>query len=839
LFRQICLLALLAPAAATAQAHGQKLDDETFFELKVRPLLAGKCFKCHAGGKSNGGLRLDSRAAVLKGGEHGPAVVPGDVKQSLLIRVIQHASDSDLKMPPGNKLASEAIADLTKWVQRGVFWPDRLETSISASSAPTNDHWAFRPVVRPSIPVDPSGWSANPIDRFIAARQRDAGLAPVAHASRPALIRRLTFDLLGLPPTPADIDQFLHDQSPAAYDRLVNRLLASSAYGERWGRHWMDVIRYADTAGDNADYPVPEASLYRDYIIKAFNDDKPYDQFVGEQIAGDLLASQGPTSAYAERVIATTYLGLARRYLTAPYESWELTLEDAIDTTGRAFLGLTLRCARCHDHKFDPVTREDYYALFGIFASTQFPYAGSEEFASMKKPREHFVPLVPPNEAAPKLEKRRRQLAQLSGVVSQLEKESPPARRVAALDAIIKVESELVESLRKQKASADDVAAELERHRSERAQWNKKLQDSLRGPRADLAAVERTNLPPDLPGAYGVWEAKPVDVPVQIGGDPAKPGPIVHRSAPNFLTAALPCSVPSGASGRLELARWMTQVTNPLTARVMVNRIWQYHFGRGLVGTPSNFGMRGEPPTHPELLDWLTRQFIDSGWSIKAVHRLIVTSNTYQLASSQNARNAVIDPANARYWRFDRRRLDAESIRDAMLAVGGNLDIRKPGQQPFPPITAWGWTQHHPFKDQYATNERSVYLMTQRLQRHPYLALFDGPDTNVTTDLRGSSTVPLQALYLMNNGFVREQALGLGRRLNAERSDDTARILLAYELAFGRTPAPEEIAQARHYLVLYKQAALGGDSLKQGKPLDPWASLAHVLLCANEFVFVD
>jgi hypothetical protein len=835
----MCILALLLGAVASTRAHGQRLDDESFFELRIRPVLASKCIKCHGGAKTSGGLRLDSRAALLKGGEHGPAVVPGDIKQSLLLRAIQHAADVDLKMPPGNKLPAEAIADITRWVERGVFWPIHPKTSFAQSGAQSLDHWAFRPVGRPSIPPDPSGWSANPVDCFIVAKQRDKELAPVESATREALIRRLSFDLLGLPPTPGEIEQFLSDQSPDAYDRLVTRLLASPAYGERWGRHWMDVVRYADTAGDNADYPVPEAALYRDYIIKAFNDDKPYDQFVCEQIAGDVLASQGPKTAYAERIIATTYLGLARRYLTAPYESWELTLEDAIDTTGRAFLGLTLRCARCHDHKFDPVTKEDYYALYGIFASTQFPYAGSEEFASMKKPREHFVPLVSPKEAGLKMEARRKRLTELSGLVAHLEKESPPARRVAALDAIIKVESDLVESLRRQKASAEDVTAELQRHRSERDQWNKKLQESLRGPRADLAGTERTNLPDDLPGAYGVSEAKPVDVAVQIAGDPAHAGPVVHRGAPKFLTAAVPCSIPNGASGRLELARWVTNPKNPLTARVMVNRIWQYHFGRGLVSTPSNFGLRGEPPSHPELLDWLTSRFMDSGWSIKAIHRLIVSSNTYQLASTQHAANAARDPANAWYWRFDRRRLDAESIRDAMLAVGGNLDVRRPGMHPFPPIAAWGWTQHNPFKDQYSTNARSVYLMTQRLQRHPYLALFDGPDTNVTTDVRGSSTVPLQALYLMNNEFVREQAIGLGRRLKAERSDDAARIVMGFELAFGRAPTTEEVVQARQYLALYKHAALGQGSTKTGTRPDPWASLAHVLLCANEFVYVD
>lgn len=839
MFKPISLLAMLLLAAPSARAETLPGEDETFFELKVRPVLAGKCFRCHGSVKTSGGLRLDSRQALLKGGERGPAIIPGDIKQSLLLRAIQHVNDSDLKMPPGNRLPPEAIADLTRWVQRGAFWPASSKMTAATPGTQPQEHWAFRAVGHSSVPADPSGWAANPVDCFIAAQQRQHGLTPVELAAKETLIRRLTFDLIGLPPTPGDIEHFRADRSHDAYDRLVDRLLASPQYGERWGRHWMDVVRYADTAGDNADYPVPEAALYRDYIINALNADKPYDQFVCEQLAGDLLASQGPKDSYAERVIATTYLGLARRYLTAPYESWELTLEDAIDTTGRAFMGLTLRCARCHDHKFDPVTKEDYYALYGIFASTQFPYAGSEEFASMKKPREHFVPLLPSAEAAPRLEARRRRLASLQGLVARLEKDSPTAKRVAALDAIIKVQADLVESLRKQAANADDVATELQRHRLERADWNKKLQDSLRGPRADLAAVERTNLPGDLPGAYGVSEGKPVNVPVQIAGDPGRPGSVVPRGAPKFLTAHLSCSIPANAGGRLELARWLTHPANPLTARVMVNRLWQYHFGRGLVGTPSNFGVRGEAPTHPELLDWLTSRFIDSGWSIKAVHRLIVSSKTYQLSAKQNEANAARDPANRTYWRFERRRLDAESIRDAMLLVGGHLDTRKAGAQPFPAIATWGWTQHHPFKDQYATNGRSVYLMTQRLQRHPYLALFDGPDTNVTTDVRGSSTVPLQALYLLNNAFVREQAQGLGRRLQDERGDDMGRIETAYEIVFGRSPLPEEVTQARQYLELYRRELVYTGSPNGSQVLDPWASLAHVLLCANEFVYVD
>jgi hypothetical protein len=838
LFKPLICLGAVMWMVLPAQAETPPADDATFFELRVRPVLAEKCLKCHGPAKASGGLRLDSRAAILKGGDRGPAAVAGDVGKSLLLQAIQQSEEADLRMPPGGKLSAATVADLTTWVKRGLPWPAGAPRAISAKD-PTTQHWAFQPLSKPQAPSDSLGWAANPIDCFMEAKWRERGLAPVESASKTALLRRLTFDLTGLPPTPAEIDAYLSDESPDAYTRLVERLLASPQYGERWGRHWMDVVRYADTAGDNADYPVPEAALYRDYIIHAFNTDKPYSEFVCEQLAGDLLAKNGSPDDYAGRVVATTYLGLARRYLTAPYESWELTLEDVIDTTGRAFLGLTLRCARCHDHKFDPVTKEDYYAIYGIFASTQFPYAGSEEFASMKRPREHFVPLCPPAEARSRLEARSKSLQSLRAKLAKLEKESPAAQRVAALDVVIKSETDLLEGLLRQHAPFDDVKADLERKQSERKRWNNQLQQNLKGPRAELAAVERTNLPQNLPGAYAVSEGKIANVAVQIGGDPGRAGPVVPRGAPRFLTDAVPCIISPPASGRLEFARWLVDPRNPLTARVMVNRIWQHHFGRGLVATPSNFGLRGEAPSHPELLDWLAKRFIDSGWSIKAIQRLIVQSRTYRLAATATSANELRDPTNATYWHFERRRLDAEAIRDAMLAVSGNLDERRPEPQPFPPINAWAWTQHQPFKDAYSTNRRSVYLMTQRLQRHPFLALFDGPDTNASTAVRSASTVPLQALYLLNNPFVLEQAHGLASRLLCGSGDDSMKLAEAYRLILGRAPSGRELSQGIGYVHGYAERAA-----QLGIPLgramaECWASLAHVLLCTNEFLYVD
>ncbi|HZV05070.1 MAG TPA: PSD1 and planctomycete cytochrome C domain-containing protein [Gemmataceae bacterium] len=790
------LLALLL-LASTVQAQSEA---ETFFETRIRPVLAGTCFKCHGGNKVSAGLRVDSRQALLGGGQSGPALVPGAPERSLLIRALRHSATAEIKMPPNQKLSDSTIADFERWVKEGAIWP-AAAPGVDVFAA--GKHWAFVPVRKPQPPHDSSGWAGGPLDCFIAAGQRERGVRPVAPADRRTWLRRVTFDLIGLPPTPEEIAAFLADSSAEAHARVVDRLLASPRYGERWGRHWMDLVRYADTAGDNADYPIPEAVLYRDYVIDSFNADKPYDAFLREQLAGDLLARQGPSETYAERTIATTYLALSRRYLTAPYEQWHLTLEDTIDATGRAFLGLTLRCARCHDHKFDPIRQEDYYALYGIFASTQLPYAGSEEFSSKKFPRDHFVPLLPPAEALPKLEAHRKKLAELRNEIDQIAKD--PRVRLTG----------------------------------EQGLANKRMQEKLAELRRELFDLERTNLPADLPGAYAVSDGKPADVPLQRSGDPGQPGPVVKRGVPKFLAGSRPFVIAPGSSGRLELARWLTAPENPLTARVMVNRIWQHHFGKGLVPTPSNFGLSGQPPTHPELLDWLANRFIESGWSIKAMHRLIVLSQTYRLASVLDSANIARDPANSGYWHFERRRLDAEAIRDAMLAVSGTLDLRRPGPHPFPPMSTWAWTQHAPFKEVYPSRHRTVYLMTQRLQRHPFLALFDGPDTNVTTDTRTRSTVPLQALYLMNNPFVTEQAKALAARLLRGSPELGQRVQLGFELAWGRPSVEAEIEAARHYLERYEHELTRLDVPIPARELEAWTSLSRVLLGANEFMYVD
>jgi hypothetical protein len=821
-FRACLLAAIMLSPGVSAQTR--QPDAETFFELKVRPILAGRCFKCHGGDKVSGGLRVDSRAALLKGGDSGSAVVPGAPDRSLLIKAVRH-SDADLRMPPQSRLPAAVVADLTTWVKQGAVWPE----AHAASPFSYEKHWAFGPVRKAEPPPDPSGWARHPIDRFIAAGLRKQGLRPVAPAERRVLLRRLTFDLIGLPATPKEVADFLADASPSALEKVVDRLLASPHYGERWGRHWLDVARYADTAGDNADYPIPEVRLYRDYVIDAFNADKPYDQFVREQIAGDLLARRGPAEEYADRVVATGFLALSRRYATAPYELWHLTLEDTIDTVGQAFLGLTLRCARCHDHKYDPVTQKDYYALYGIFASTRFPYAGSEEFQSMKFPRRHFVPLFPPEKSGPLLEAYGKGLRALGELIDRAPK-----------DAYWALPESLLKDLEKQGVDTKILKFGLGEKKAGK-EYSKKeaFQARLNRLRAELQALRQPGLPSGLPGAYAVSEGTPADVPLQRRGDPDDKGPVVRRGAPKFLPGAPELTIPAEQSGRLQLAEWLTRADNPLTARVMVNRIWQHHFGRGLVGTPNNLGLRGEEPTHPELLDWLAATFVEKGWSVKAMHRLIVLSKTYQLASAHDEAGAARDPGNRWHWRHERLRLEAEAIRDALLAVSGTLRRDRPGAHPFPPLRAWHWTQHNPFKEVYPSAHRSVYLMTQRIQRHPFLGLFDEPDTNTTTEKRTSSTVPLQALFLMNSPTVKAEAEAFARRLLAGSPDVRARIRLAHELAYARPPRADETERALAYVTRYADELARLGSAAPQRELEAWTSYARVLLCSNEFVYVD
>jgi hypothetical protein len=688
----VILTLLSLPAFGQESTEAQRVE---LFEKKVRPVLHERCLSCHGPDKQKGGLRLDTRAGFLHGGDSGPSVVPGDPENSLLIKAVRQI-DPDFVMPPrksGKKLPEAAIADLVAWIRSGAHYP-------ADAAPPAAKHWAFDPILDPGTKT---------IDA-------DAAAAPAA--DRRTLIRRATFDLTGLPPSAEEVDRFVADDSPDAFARLVDRLLESPAYGEKWGRKWLDVVRYADTAGENSDFPAPHAWRYRNYVIDAFNRDKPYDRFLTEQIAGDLLAAGAPAEQKAELVTATGYLAVARRFGHDTDKDMHLTIEDVIDTLGKSVLGLTLGCARCHNHKYDPVTTRDYYALYGIFASTRFPFPGCE---AKQKPRD-LVPLP----------------------------------------------------------SAGDQASRP-------------------------ASVS----PPGF--AYAVAEGKAADVRIHLRGEPDQSGEVAPRRNLAFLGGQ--AIADPASSGRLDLAAWLTDGKNPLPARVMANRIWQGHFGRGIVETPSDFGTRGAKPSNPELLDLLAVRFRTSGWSMKALHRLIMNSAAYRTA------------------RFPRRRLDAEEIRDSLLVASGELDLVPGGSHPFPPEDKWKYTQHAPFKAVYDTKKRSVYLMTQRIQRHPFLALFDGADTNASTARRDVSTVPTQALYFMNDPFVHARSDALAKRLLALPREQ--RVEAAHRICFQRPSTDAEQRGAEAFLEACAK------ELGAGREAAAWSAYARTLLASNEFITVD
>jgi mono/diheme cytochrome c family protein len=716
-----CLLWPLAARAAELKPSPAQVE---FFEKAVRPVLADHCFDCHGPRKQKGGLRLDSRAALLSGGDSGPVVVPGKPDKSLLITAVHYADNP--RMPPRNKLKPEQIAALTDWVKQGAPWPAapvEIRTPAPAGRAfqispKDRDFWSFRPVSDPPLPrVKDGAWPRTSIDHFILARLEAGGLRPAPPADRRTLLRRATFDLTGLPPTPEEIDAFLADDSPRAFERVVDRLLASPHYGERWARHWLDVARYGeDQAHTFQARKYPYGYRYRDWLVRAFNADLPYDRFLKEQLAADLLS--GPDRK--ENLPALGFFALGPVYYGDPKKLDQY--DDRIDTLTRGALGLTVACARCHDHKFDPIPTRDYYGLAGVFASTDY-----EE-----------VPVGTPAE---------------------------------------------VEKAKKEIAAAA------------KAKGNKK------------------NAAPKGPVIHALKEGKPVTLRVHLRGNPAT---LAEEAPRRFLSILSRDGKPfTKGSGRLELAESIASPDNPLTARVMVNRLWQHHFGRGLVRTASNFGSLGERPTHPELLDHLAKRFMTSGWSVKALHRDILLSATYQQSGRLDAAAWKSDPENKLLWRFARRRLEVEAWRDAMLAVSGQLDR-----------TLGGPSLDLARPD---NRRRTFYGAVSRHELDPLLRLFDFPDPNITSGERPVTTVPLQQLFVLNSEFMVRNARALAARLAETKQDDAARIRRAFPLLYGRPVTPEELQLGLAFL----HAAPAKDGLSH------WEQYAQVLLSANEFLYVD
>jgi Protein of unknown function (DUF1549)/Protein of unknown function (DUF1553)/Planctomycete cytochrome C len=677
----------------------------TFFENKVRPLLAEQCYRCHGpdSGAGKAELRVDSIDSLLKGGVSGPAIVRGEPGRSLLILAVRH--EGEISMPPKKKLPAAEIEALTAWVKMGAPWPAAAKVSVpvAANSGTVPDwpesarrFWAFRmPADAPPPAIRDASSPRSPIDRFILARLEAAGLSPAPPADKRTLLRRATLDVVGIPPTIEEMDAFLGDDSPQAFERVIDRLLASPRYGERWGRHWLDVVRYADSNGMDDNLAYSDAWRYRDYVIRSFNADKPFDRFLEEQIAGDLIADSEPARR-DELIVATGFLALGPKMLAEddPVKQQMDIVDEQIDTTCRVFLGLTMGCARCHDHKFDPLAMSDYYALAGIFQSTQTMLAHRVDS------KWNATGLGDPR-AALRLE---------------------------------------------------DLEQIIDRHDNAIVNGNpNKMTDRERSAHATLLEEAKKEYAA-IPKAMAVAEGRVGDLEVFLRGNHLTRGPLVRRRLPTILAGANQPPMPPSSSGRLELARWLTGPRNPLTARVIVNRAWRWHFGQGLVRSVDNFGKLGEAPSHPELLDWLAVRFVEDGWSLKVLHRRILLSATYQTSAARDEKAAQVDPEDRLLWRRPRRRMAAEELRDALLAVSEQLDSAMRGTlletPPFQDLSVTGVARNPTI---YQSARRSVYLPVLRSALYDVFQAFDFPDPAVPSGDRATTTVASQALFMMNS----------------------------------------------------------------------------------------
>jgi mono/diheme cytochrome c family protein len=815
----LLLLAACASPAPTAE-RPPSAEDARFFEAQVRPILQARCVTCHGREKARSGLRLGDRDALLKGGRRGPAVSLDKPDESLLLQAVNH---QDLKMPPGGKLPPEQIDILARWVRKGAPWPEGVALIEPHGPPPVDEQargfWSFRPVSRPPVPaIRDAGWVRTPIDAFVLARLEAAGLRPAPPAGKTSLLRRLYFDLVGLPPSPEEVDAFLADDAPDAYERVVERLLASPHYGERWARHWLDLVRFAETNSFEVDGPKPNAWRYRDYVIKSFNDDKPYDRFIKEQLAGDEVE---PLTA--DGLVATGYYRLgpwdpgAPDRLQATFDE----LDDVVATTGQAFLGLTVNCARCHDHKNDPFPQKDYYRLLAFFRGVQrYGPRGSQRALPVAE-----------GQAGPSAE-----------VVAYQKKLAAVAAEMKAVEDAL--EPQLTGGERDDFVIPQNRPDILRKHVPEHVS-----QETL--DRYQSLAAERTGLerrrPAGLAQALSVSEGGPTppDTFVLLRGSPRAPGDRVEPGFPSVL-ATRAAVLPAPAAGartsgrRRVLAEWLASPDNPLTARVMANRLWQHHFGRGIVRSANDFGYRGTPPTHPELLDWLATEFVARGWSVKAMHRLIVTSSAYRVSSRPEPAALARDPDNDLFGRRDLRRLSAEEVRDAILAVCGNLNAtHMGGPGVYPRLSAEvfagqsrpgdGWGRSPPEEQA----RRSVYVHVKRSLLLPLLAAFDAADTDFSCPVRFTTTVPTQALGMLNGDFVNEQAGVLAADLRRRAGDDpAAQVRLALRRVAQREPSAGEVGRGVALLA----------RLRDRHGLTPDEALRDFCLLAlnlNEFVYLD
>ena len=1104
------------PAAKTASVSPAQID---FFERQVRPLLVEHCHKCHGPQKQEAGLRLDSRGAILKGGDSGPAISPADPASSLLLEAVSYTPDAVVEMPPDGHLSKPEVAILKRWVGQGMPWPendvrrdaDGSHAKVAAESQfspEQTDFWAFQPLQSPVEPkVKASSWVKSPIDAFILAQLEQRGITPAAPADKRTLIRRATFDLTGLPPTPAEVEAFLADDSPAAFDKVIERLLASPRYGQRWGRHWLDVARYADSNGMDENLAYANAFRYRDYVVRAFNRDKPYDEFVREQIAGDLMPAVGDESTVLDRLVATGFLALGPKMLAEddPVKMQMDIVDEQIDTIGKCFMGLTLGCARCHDHKFDPITMADYYALAGIFKSTKTMtdfkvvahwynrpvesravVARYEAYQSRRAAEEKAIDELKASANRELLAAARRRvgdyllaatdvldsgevLEQLAKHLNDRVKSGQPLDELS--DGLIAIEAEAftrgnvdrtvqaeaprveiiltykagrwsaeydvavprggrfvvclryaaaerrplrlfvngklikaaaaaqttgswnpdgqrwfaeavatmapgtnllrlecdplfphvdrlllvplknvagatsetrsleevaaaktlnprlleqwVEVLRKTRTQPDSIFAPWHQlHQALRSATKpagretllEKLTDDFVGTaRADLArryqqlfakaevawrtlkSVEaakavkalpdkqleafrqvlydpsgpfglpddvksfyppstrdqleasrqrlqalKAAAPPPLRYAMGVTDGEVHNARICIRGNHVNLGDEVPRRIPQIFAGGESPKWGDQTSGRRELALWLTQGDHPLTSRVMVNRIWRWHFGAGLVRTPDNFGRMGERPDNQPLLDWLAHQFVEQHWSIKQMHRLIMQSSAYQMSTDYQDKAAAIDPENRLLWRMNRQRLDAEEIRDAVLFVAGTLDSTQGGSlmgvKDHDYVTATTSRQDLA----YANVRRSIYQPVIRSALYEMFQVFDFPDPSTLQGDRSTTTVAPQALFLLNSRFLDQQTAAMAGRLIAECDDSPEnRIAYAFTLALGRRPTADEVSEVKQFFSDYESRATEVEPDESRRELLAWKGFCRVLLASSEFLYLE
>ena len=838
------------PAVTEAPTSAEQI---AFFENKIRPVLAERCYKCHAedAEKIRGGFVLDTREGIRRGGDSGPGVVPGDLVKSLVIESL-HYANKDMQMPPeksGGTLPDSVIADFEKWVRMGAPDPREGKAGVVKSEWDTEkakNHWAYQPVKQAAVPAVKNGaWPKNDIDRFVLAGLEAKGIQPVGDAKFETLLRRVYFDLTGLPPTPEQLDAILREKDPKTFEKVVDALLSSPRFGERWGRHWLDVARYAESTGKDVNCLFPHAWRYRDYVIEAFNQDKPFNEFIREQMAGDLMQAKDNRDR-AMKQIATGFLAIGPRSLNErnPKQYALDGADEQIDAMSQAVLGLTVACARCHDHKFDPIPQSDYYALAGIFLSTETLYGTSPNFQNTQA-----TPLI---ELPTDCGLSRMPLKITPEHRAEVEKDLTKTERYGAFQFYATLAKGLfagksfnVNNDPQKLVMFIGVNAKIGECKTELATYDSEGRQKLLAmgvrdyPSTPVSAP--TAKPKSIEETFQMYTGRPAqfrsinDSPLFARGDVDKPGGKVPRGFVSAIAPKAP-SISSKESGRRELADWLVAENNPLTARVFANRVWHWLFGQGIVPTVDNFGTMGQPPSNPALLDHLALRLQGGGWSMKGLIKEIVMSHTYQLAATHDAKNFEADPENTLVWRMTPRRLDAECIRDAMLAVSGGLNLEPPagsavaqrgdgmiGGYPIKSLRA-------PLSDEpfltASSDVRSVYLPVPRNALPDALTVFDFAEPSAVNGSREVTTVPSQALYLLNNDFVARQAKRFADRLY--RLPEDQRAGAAFRLAFARAPTAGETQAMQRFFADYP-----------GLKNDALTSFCRALLGSAEFRSID